>query len=259
MTRNPLPRLAAVAMLSLTTVIATPALAGFPFQTDDPGTQGTGKVELDLFVQYTRFQGGSSGSLPGISFAYGITDNLDITLNVPFTMAGVDGVGTNVGIGDVSGGFKFRFIEEDTDGWRPAMAIAPSVIFSSGSQARGTGLGYTRAYIPVWLSKTFDDLTVFGGGGLNINQGTIAGVKQTNWWYAGLGATYQINDSWTVGGELYYTSPVSNTAKNLMGFNVAVIYALAPGHNLMAMAGRNLVNATTTNQFSGLLAYQLKF
>ncbi len=39
------------AALAITLGIASPAQAGFPFLTDDPGTQGTGKVELDLFLQ----------------------------------------------------------------------------------------------------------------------------------------------------------------------------------------------------------------
>jgi len=239
--------------------VSTQAQAGFPFLTDDPGTQGAGGVELDLFLQYSRFRGGSTGTLPGVSFAYGITDNLDLTLGVPVAMTQVDGVGTNMGIGDVSAGFKFRLVEEDTAGWRPAIAVAPTVIFPSGSQARGTGAGYTRAYLPVWFGKTAGDWSFFGGGGLNINQATVAGVRQTNWWYAGLGITYQINESWMVGSEVYYTSPVSKTAKNLVGFNVGVVYALAKGHNLMATVGRNVVNAETTNQFTTLLAYQMKF
>jgi len=236
-----------------------PARAGFPFNTDDPGTQGTGKIELDLFVQYSRFATGSSGSMPGVSFAYGVTDNFDVTLGVPIAMAQTNGVGTKLGIGDASTGFKWRLIDEDTNGWVPSFAIAPTVFWPSGSQARGTGLGYIRGYIPVWFGKTFGDLSVFTGGGININQGTIDGVSQRNWWYAGLGATYQINDSWSAGAEVYYTSPIATNAKNLVGYNVAVIYALAPGNNIMAMAGRNVVNAMNTNQFAGLIAYQLKY
>jgi hypothetical protein len=236
-----------------------PAWAGFPFVTDDPGTQGTGHVELDIFLQYSRFNSGATGSVPGISFAYGITDNFDVTIGLPVALSQTNGVGTNVGIGDVSAGFKFRFVEEDADGWRPAIAVAPAVFFPSGSQVRGTGSGYVRAFVPVWLSKSSGNWTVFGGGGLNINTGTISGVRQTNWWYSGAGATYQLDDSWTVGGELYYSSPVATGAKHLMGFNLGVIYSVADGHNLMATAGRNLVNAASTNQFTGLLAYQWKF
>lgn len=236
-----------------------PAMAGFPFLTDDPGTQGTGHVELDLYVQYSRFNGGSTVSMPAVSFAYGITDNFDISVGLPVTMVQTDGVGTNMGIGDASLGFKFRFIEEDTDGWRPAVAFAPSVIMPTGSQARGTGAGYFRGYLPVWLSKTAGDWTFFGGGGLNINEATVGGVRQTNWWYAGLGVTYQIDEKWMVGSEVYYTSPIATGAKDLVGFNVGVVYALAQGHNLMATVGRNVVNARDTNQFSTLLAYQLKF
>jgi hypothetical protein len=246
-------------LAALVAMAPGPALAGFPFVTDDPGTQGTGHVELDLYVQYSRYNGGSSGSLPAISFSYGITDNLDLSLGLPISMLQTDGVGTNMGLGDVSAGFKLRFIEEDTAGWRPAVAVAPSVTFPSGSQARGTGAGYVRAFLPVWLSKTSGDWTFFGGGGLNINQATIGGVRQTNWWYAGAGINYQINDTWMVGGEIYYSSPIATGAKDLVGFNVGVVYALADGHNLMATVGRNVVNAANTNQFSTLLAYQLLF
>lgn len=246
-------------LLTATLAGVTPARAGFPFLTDDPGTQGAGKVELDLFVQYSRFRGGSTGALPGVSLAYGVTDNVDLTLNLSMAMAQVDGIGTNMGFGDVAAGIKARLIDEDEGGWRPGVAIAPSVIFPSGSQARGTGLGYTRAYLPVWFGKTIGDWSLFAGGGLNINQATVAGVRQTNWWYSGIGASYQINDNWMVGSEVFYTSPVSKTAKNLVGFNVAVVYTIAKGHALMALAGRNIMNAETTNQFTGLLAYQAKF
>jgi len=256
---TPMTTLIASGLITGALTAAMPAQAGFPFLTDDPGTQGAGKVELDLFVQYSRFRGGSTGAMPGIALAYGITDNVDLTLNMSMAMAQVDGVGTNMGFGDVAAGIKARVIEEDTEGWRPGVAFAPTVIFPSGSQARGTGAGYTRAYLPVWFGKTLGDWSLFAGGGLNINQATVAGVRQTNWWYSGLGASYQINDSWMVGSEVYYTSPVSKTAKNLVGFNVAVVYTIAKGHSLMALAGRNIVNSETTNQFTGLLAYQAKF
>jgi hypothetical protein len=251
--------LAISAVVSLASLCPGAANAGFPFNTDDPGTQGAGKIELDLFVQYSRFATGSSGSMPGVSFAYGVTDNFDLTLGVPLAMAQVNGVGTNMGIGDASTGFKWRLVDEQTDAWVPSVAITPTVFWPSGSQVRGTGLGYIRGYIPVWFGKTFGDWSVFTGGGININQGTIAGVSQRNWWFAGLGATYQIDDSWSAGAEVYYTSPIATNAKNLVGFNVAVIYALAPGHSIMAMGGRNVVNAMNTNQFSGLIAYQLKY
>lgn len=251
--------LGGVCLLAIAAIGSRPAMAGFPFVTDDPDTQGTGHVELDLYVQYSRFRGGSTASVPALQYNYGLTDNFDIGITVPLSLVQTNGVGTNVGPGDIQLAVKFRFIDEDTDGWRPAVAFAPSITLPSGSQARGTGAGYVQGFLPIWLSKTSGDWTVFGGGGLTINEATVAGVRQTNWWYTGIGITYEINEKWTVGSEVYYSSPTDRNAKNLVGFNVGVIYTLAEGHSLMATVGRNVVNAADTNRFSTLLAYQLTF
>ena len=248
-----------ICIASLATSIIIPAHAGFPFLTDDPGTQGTGHVEADLYVQWSGFRAGGAGSIPAVQLNYGIADNLDLAMTVPYAVTYTKGIGTNTGIGDVQVGFKLRLIQEDTNGWRPAIGIAPSVLLPSGSAKRGLGAGYVRAFLPVWASKTLGEWSVFGGGGININQARIQGIRQQDWVLAGLGVTYRINEKWTVGAEVFYNTPVTTQAKHIGGFNAAAIYNINEIHSLMALAGRNLVNARDTDEFFGLLAYQLRF
>jgi len=210
---------------------------------------------VHLAAQYTRFQSGSLGDVPSLEVNYGVFNNLQATVLVPMGLSQVSGVGTNVGFGDVEVELKFRFVEEDDSGWRPAIAIAPQINLPSGSEARVLGAGRFTGFIPIWLSKDINEWTVFGGGGPNINPGP----DQKNWWYAGLGLLRELSPEWTVGGEVYYNSPEENGQKNAMGFNLGVIYTISDHYQVLFSAGRNLINARDTNQFSTYIGMQFNF
>jgi len=209
---------------------------------------------VHLAAQYTRFQSGSLGDVPSLEVNYGVFNNLQATV-LPMGLSQVSGVGTNVGFGDVEVELKFRFVEEDDSGWRPAIAIAPQINLPSGSEARGLGAGRFTGFIPIWLSKDINQWSVFGGGGPNINPGR----NQKNWWFAGLGVLRELSPEWTVGGEVYYNSPEENGQKNAIGFNLGVIYTINDHYQVLLSAGRNLINARDTNQFSTYIGMQFNF
>lgn len=213
--------------------------------TDDPETPDKGHFEIHLAAQYTRAQGASTGNVPSLEVNYGVLSNLQATVLVPMGMAQVNGVGTNVGFGDIEVELKYRFVEEDAWGWRPAIAIAPQINLPSGSETRGLAAGRFTGFIPVWLQKDFNQWTVFGGGGPNIN----TGPDQKNWWFPGVGVLRELSPAWTVGGEVYYNSPEVTGQKNTMGFNLGVIYTINDNYQILFSAGRNLINAKDTNQF----------
>jgi hypothetical protein len=232
-----------------------PAFAGVPFVTDDADTPDAGHFEINIAAQYTRFQGGSVGAVPSVEVDYGLTSKLELSVLAPLAMSHVDGVGTNVGVGDLELGFKYRFIESDDWGWRPGVAFAPTISMTSGSEVRGLGEGRMLGFLPIWLSKDFNQWTVFGGGGYNINPGT----DRLNWWFAGLGVTRELNPEWTIGVEIYYATPTGQGLKNSTGFNVGAIYNINDVHHLMVSVGRNLINARENNEFSTFIGYQITF
>ena len=244
-----------IGVLFTVKLAAPSAFAGPPFVTDDPDTPAKNHFEINLAGQYTRFQGGSIGNVPSLEVNYGVLDNLEATILVPMGMSQVSGVGTNVGFGDIELSFKYRFIEEDSWGWRPSVAIAPQINLPSGSEARGLGAGWFTGFIPVWLSKDFSQWTVFGGGGPNVN----TGPDQKNWWFAGLGLLRELSPAWTVGGEVYYNSPEQTGQKSAVGFNIGLIYTINDNYQILFAAGRNLINARDTNQFSTYIGMQFNF
>ena len=70
-------KILATAVLTALAAWSTPASAGFPFLTDDPGTQGIGKWEIDIFSQYARARADSAGAFAAVQVNYGLTDNFD--------------------------------------------------------------------------------------------------------------------------------------------------------------------------------------
>jgi hypothetical protein len=240
--------MAFVAILS-----AGPALAGAPFVTDDADTPDAQHFEIDLAAQYTRFQGGSAATVPSLEVNYGVTDKLQVSILTPLAMSHIDGTGTNIGLGDIEFGVKYRFIEADDWGWKPSVAFAPSIVMPSGSEARGLGSGQIGAFLPIWLTKEFNQWTVFGGGGYNINPG----FDRRNWWFTGIGVTRELTPKWTLGVEVFHTTPTDRDAKDNTAFNVGAIYNISDTHHLLVAVGRNLVNARENNAFSAYIGYQL--
>ena len=234
--------------------IASTAFAGVPFVTDDADTPDKGHYEINVALQYQRFQGGSFGSTPSVEVNYGATDKLQLTALVPYSFQQIDGAGANFGIGDIEISVKYRFVDADDWGWRPSIAFAPELIAPSGSEARGLGAGHTQAFLPVWFSKDINQWTVFGGGGYNINPGN----GTLNWWFAGIGVLRELSPKWTVGIEVYDATPDERGGKNSVAFNVGAIYNISDMHHLMVSVGRNIVNPAA-NQLATYIGYQLTF
>lgn len=241
--------------LAATMVPFMPALSGVPFVTDDADSPDAGHFEINLAAQYTRFQGGSNAAIPSLEINYGATNKLELIILTPLGLSHVDGVGTNVGVGDIELGVKYRFIDADDWGWRPAVAFAPSITMPSGNEVRGLGDGRMQGFLAIWLSKDINQWTMFGGGGYNINPGP----DRLNWWFAGLGITRELDPTWTIGAEIYYTTPEGQGLKNSTAFNIGAIYNISDMHHLMISAGRNLINARENNEFSTYIGYQLTF
>jgi hypothetical protein len=238
-------------MLSTT----VPASAGVPFVTDDPGTPDKGHFEINVANQYTLNRDEQSASLPSVEVNYGLTDHLELHILVPLAFDHPRGGGSVAGLGDIELGVKYRFIDEDDDGWRPAIAFAPAIQVPTGNANRDLGSGRTQAFLPIWLSKDIGKWTVFGGGGYQINPGP----GNRNWWFAGVATTYEINSQWTVGAEVFRMTADASDGTSSVAFNLGVIYNIDDNNHLMMSAGRGLVNATQNNQFSAFLGYQLTF
>jgi hypothetical protein len=132
-----------IGIIVLILIGSTPALAAHPLITDDTGTQGTGNVQLELNSEFGHSDGNglkeATISLTTV-LSYGIVDQLDVVLGVPFLQLRTEDSGTTTterGISDTSIEIKWRFYEKD--GF--SLALKPGIILPTGNESKGLGNG----------------------------------------------------------------------------------------------------------------------
>jgi hypothetical protein len=247
------------------TVIATfglllgHAAAGPPFVTDDPEPVPYQHFEFYNLSLGTAIRGDTAGNASALEYNYGIIPNGQAHIIAPLTFDTQSG---SYGYGDTELGFKYRLIDENKSDWGPMVGIYPLVELPTGNADRGLGAGYVRAYFPVWLQKSFGDWTTYGGGGYWLNQGDD--TVNRNYWFFGWLVQKQVTKQLAIGAEIYHqTSTVAFGATNPIytqtatGFNVGAIYDFDNDHHLLVSVGTGLQNASTTNEFSWYVAYQI--
>src|SRR5271163_2304771 len=129
--------------------------AGPPFRTDDPVPVELNHWEIYEFSTATHVEGDTAGILSGIDANYGAAPNLQLHAAVPIAFDKPTGGGMVLGYGDTEFGFKYRFMTEDENGWRPQAAIYPAIDFPTGNPARNLGTGHTHMFLPTWVQKSF--------------------------------------------------------------------------------------------------------
>jgi hypothetical protein len=252
----------AASMMSLLGVAAAAAMlmpgsaiAGPPFRTDDPEPVEYQHWEVDGFSQATHIRGDTSGTLPGLEVNYGAAPNLQLHLVAPFAFDKPSGGSWQSGYGDTELGVKYRFVEEDEEGWWPMIGVFPMLEAPTGDAHRGLGAGHAREFLPLWLQKSFGEWQTYGGGGYWINPG--AGNK--NYWFAGWQLQRKITEQLTLGGEIFHQTADTVGARDSTGFNLGGFFDFTENHHLLFSFGRGVQHATDTNEFSYYIAYQLTF
>ncbi len=131
----------------VTLLTAGTAFAAHPLITDDTGTQGKGKAQLEFAGEYghDNEDGSTTNTLvfPTIPvLSYGISETVDFVLGVPFESRELKltgGTTTERGISDVSLQLKWRFYEKDG----LSFAVKPGVTLPPGDEEQGFGNGRT--------------------------------------------------------------------------------------------------------------------
>lgn len=245
----------AAALFIVTVALAPGASAGPPFRTDDPESVDYGHWEIYGFSTATHVQGDTAGTLPGVEVNYGAAPDLQLHIIAPLAFDAPEGSGTTLGYGDTELGVKYRFIQEDENGWRPQVGVFPLLELPTGSESHGLGTGSTHAFLPLWLQKGFGPWLTYGGGGYWINPG----LGNRNYWFVGWLLQRQITDTLALGGEIFHQTAATVPGQDSTGFNLGGIYDVTPHLHLLFSAGSGLQNAATTNEFSYYLAVQVTF
>jgi len=217
---------------------------GAPFETEDPNTVVGGQVELLFFYASTLQGAGRSGSAPGIEVHVGALEGLEVDLVAALAFDRPSGLTTRWGYGDTTLGVKYRVLAESET--TPLISLVPKLTFPTGNGDRGLGNGGSQIFLSASALKTYDSFQTYGNAGYWINNGT----DNRNYWFLGWQAQYRFSDAWTLGAEVFHTTPQAPGQGASTGFNVGRYYAINPKSQFLFSAGRGLQNAAETNRVS---------
>lgn len=117
-----------------------------PLITEDTGTQGTGKTQIEVTSEFGRERDGAHVDTTDLAVVLtrGITDTLDLALALPWQQVRERDSGastTERGVGDTEIFAKWRFYEQGD----LSFALKPSLTLATGDESRGLGAGRTGA------------------------------------------------------------------------------------------------------------------
>ena len=247
---NPVRALRSIVILICILIAPHLAWAGPPFTTDDPEPVEYQHWEVYLASQMAHDRDGWSGTSPHLEVNYGAIPNLQLHLIAPLSFVSPSHEAARFGYGDTELGVKYRFLEE-TD-YFPQIGMFPLIEVPTGDRNRGLGNGYEQIFLPLWLQKSFEPWTTYGGAGYWINPGK----GNRNWWFAGWLLQRELTPGLTVGAEIFHETPSETGGQSDSKFNIGAIYDFSDFYHLLVSAGHTIQGP---NEFQAYVALQLTF
>lgn len=94
--------------------LAARAQGGPPLETDDPGTPGNRRWEVNTALTLERTSRGTFYEAPLGDANYGLGNRVQLKIEVPFRLIDERGSSTRAGLGNPLLGMKWRFLEDST-------------------------------------------------------------------------------------------------------------------------------------------------
>jgi hypothetical protein len=225
----------------LALLLATPALAGPPYDTDDPMPTDTGHWEIYGFVGGEGHRHDFDGSA-GLDLNYGPVKNVQLTATLPLNVAR-DRRLTFRG-GDVELGAKVRLID------RPdfALAVFPRAILPTGG-------GRTGALFPVWAQQDWGKTSLFGGGGYALSPDPAG----RDHWFGAVALTHEISERLSLGVEATRAGRDAPDARAGSTLGIGGIRKLSEHFSLLASGGPTFEDGSHTVRYHAYLALGASF
>ena len=240
-------------LIVLTLILSASALAGPPYQTDDPEPTEHKHYEVFVASEYNRTTDGEVGTKPHIEVNYGLAPDVQIGISIPYAFSNPNHEKSHYGLGDIEVSFKYRFIQETKT--TPMISFFPSYKSTTGNENKELGDGASAYFLPIWLGKNWGEWTMNAGAGYTITRA----IEAKNTWFFGWQVSKQINEQLSLGAEIFHETEASRGDDSSTGFNFGTIYDISEQHHVLFSAGKGLHNAKKTNQFSSFIAYELTF
>lgn len=176
------------------------AHAAHPLNTDDTGTQGSGHWQLEATTDHTRERDAGDTSWERSyagTLTYGVTEDLDIAIGLPWLHAKDASGARERGVGDTTLLAKWRFYDNG-QGW--TLGLRPEITLPSGSEQRGLGNGRSTAALTLISSVELGPVTWLANAGTRYNDNRAGDRKSL--WALSTAVLYHVNDQWTLAADV---------------------------------------------------------
>lgn len=222
-------------LLLFGTAAALHAQGSPPIATDDPGTPGDGRWEINVGHGTEKRPGSRLTELPVSEFIYGIGDRLQVLYAVSYLRLKEDGNPAASGFDNSTIGVKWRFY--DGDGRVPAISVHPQLEFNTpGSNADDQGLTGSRTVfiLPFQFEQAVGPVRIIAQLGREFHPGGDA-------WFYGIAASHRFTKNTEVAFELAGGGSARLEHTHLTT-NLAVALDLSETTSLLFSLGRELHN-----------------
>ena len=239
-----------IGTLAMLAMVSTAALAGPPFQTDDPEPIDFRNYEFYTFgsTDGTPLETDSAG--PAVEFNWGALPNVHLHIIAPATAIFPAHDARAFGLGDIELGVKLRFVQEGKH--RPMIGTFTMFEIPTGNADRGLGVGRTWYKLPIWVQKSFGPWTTYGGAGVALFN--TPGFR--NYPFAGWLVERDLNKRVTLGTEVFYHGPEGTAppqTRPATMVDVGGYYKFRdPGFQLLFCYGHTAIGQTENYAYLGL-------
>jgi hypothetical protein len=201
--------------------------------TDDPGTPGDRKWEINLAVAFEHRPNETAYDIPAIDLNYGIGEHIQLTLQTAPVILKRSEHGPIGGLGGSEAALKWRFLDQETNGFD--MSMFPRVIFNvtQSSVRRGLADDGTRFQVPFQIARKF------GPWHADAEFGPLASSVGRSEWLYGMVGGLDVAKPTMLMAELHGTSRM-NFTRDVLTVNVGLRHQFSETRILIASLGHEV-------------------
>jgi len=155
-----------------------------PFLTDDAGVTPKGLWNFEYFNQYAVLPRSAAPDhwqeWSNFVAQYGVVPNLELNVDFPILLinrySGAE-LADAFGLGDIDFAAKYRIVDEDPAGWRPAFAMSAAIEVPSGNSKTQLGSGFTDFVVNTIGQRHLSETVILHLNlGYQLNGNTLTGA-----------------------------------------------------------------------------------
>lgn len=202
------------------------AFAYRPFTTEDAGVAGAGVYQLEYSWDYVKWRNGDKEEILLFVLIYGISENIELSAEIPYMFHNPGDGGHQDGIGDINLVGKYLLLNQS--GWVPCLTLKGIVKIDTGDEEKGLGSGYREYSLSGVATEQFEKLAIHAMAGFIVNENNGNDNIRDITYQFGIALDYKLSSRLSIVSEVNtYRHPDRSVKDNPASILVGLIYFIS--------------------------------